>query len=131
MKKLVFVALLPCILLCSCTEKMKQFQEESTKKFGDQHFKTAISLIELYKVRHGYYPASLDSIEFAGDWDKLALNTTEYKKLDDGYELNLNHSFTGKPDSLHIKYPVAFWKGLGIKKSNLLLKPHRRKGTEK
>jgi len=126
MKKLLFIAFLPCILLCSCTEKMKQFQEESTKKFDDQHFKTAISLIELYKVRHGYYPASLDSIEFAGDWDQMAINSTEYKKLDDGYELNLSSSFAGTTDSLHIKYPPDFWKGLGLKKSNLKIKNHKR-----
>jgi len=32
---------------------------EVDAKFGDQHFKTAVALVELYHVRHGVYPASL------------------------------------------------------------------------
>ena len=119
MKKLLLVVLLPAILLCSCTQKMKELEQQANKKFGDQNFKTAISLIELYKLRHGYYPASMDSLEFKGDWDIMAINSTDYKKLDDGYELNLTKGWMGKPDSLQIKYPVGFWKGLGVRKSNL------------
>ena len=105
------------LFLCSCTNKMKEIQEQANQQFGDQHFKTTISLIELYKVRHGYYPASLDSLEYTGDWDKMAIASTKYKKLDNGYELNLTNGWIGKPDSL--QYPAGFWKGLGIKKSNL------------
>jgi len=119
MKKLLVIVFLPVLLLCSCTQKMKELEEKANQKFGDQHFKTAISLIELYKLRHGYYPASMDSLEFKGDWDEMAVNSTEYKKLDDGYELNLTHGWMGKPDSLQLKYPANFWKGLGIRKSNL------------
>lgn len=120
MKKIFFAALLLALMLCSCTGKIKDIQEKANQQFGDQHFKTAISLIELYKLRHGYYPASLDSLEFTGDWDKMAIMSTEYKKLNDGYELNLTNGWIGKPDSLQMKYPTGFWKGLGIKKSNLL-----------
>jgi len=119
MKKLLLIVFLPALLLCSCTQKMKEFEEKANQQFGDQHFKTAISLIELYKLRHGYYPASLDSLEFKGDWDEMAVSSTEYKKLDDGYELNLTKGWMGKPDSLQLKYPAGFWKGLGIRKSNL------------
>lgn len=119
MKKILLIALLPTLLLCSCTEKMKELEQEANKKFGDQHFKTAISLIELYKLRHGYYPESMDSLEFKGDWDEMAINSTDYKKLDDGYELNLTKGWMGKPDSLQLKYPAGFWKGLGVRKSNL------------
>ncbi|KGO85013.1 hypothetical protein Q765_18540 [Flavobacterium rivuli WB 3.3-2 = DSM 21788] len=119
MKKLLLISLLATLLLCSCTQKMKEFEEEANQKFGDQHFKTAISLIELYKLRHGYYPASMDSLEFKGDWDEMAVNSTEYKKLNEGYELNLTNGWMGKPDSLQLKYPAGFWKGLGIRKSNL------------
>ena len=28
-------------------------------KFGDQHLKTTIALLELYKTRHGHYPNQL------------------------------------------------------------------------
>ena len=31
-------------------------KEQANQKFGDQHFKTAISLIELHKIREGEYP---------------------------------------------------------------------------
>jgi len=31
-------------------------KREADTKFGDQHFKTVIALVELYKVRHGAYP---------------------------------------------------------------------------
>ena len=119
MKKFLLAALLPTILLCSCSEKMKEFQKHANEQFGDQHFKTTISLIELYKVRHGDYPSSLDSLEFTGDWDMMAINSTKYKKLEEGYELNLTKGWIGNVDSLHLKYPPAFWKGLGIKKSNI------------
>jgi hypothetical protein len=33
-------------------------------QFGDQHFKTAISLIELHKIRTGGYPESLKDLKF-------------------------------------------------------------------
>lgn len=118
MKKLLYAILLPALVLCSCTNKMKEIQEQANQQFGDQHFKTTISLIELYKVRHGDYPSSLDSLNFTGDWDKIAIGSTAYKKLNSGYELNLTNGWIGKPDSM--KFPTAFWKGLGIKKSNLL-----------
>ncbi|MDV6168034.1 hypothetical protein R1T16_06330 [Flavobacterium sp. DG1-102-2] len=119
MKKSLLTALIlvPVIALCSCTGKMKEMQEQANQQFGDQHFKTTISLIELYKVRHGDYPSSLDSLDFIGDWDKIAISSTAYKKLDNGYELNLTNGWIGKPDSM--KFPPDFWKGLGLKKSNL------------
>ncbi|MBK6836368.1 MAG: hypothetical protein IPG89_19740, partial [Bacteroidetes bacterium] len=44
-----------------------KFKEGANKQFGDQHFKTAISLIELHKIRFGEYPATLDSIKYSGE----------------------------------------------------------------
>ena len=92
-------------------------EEEANQKFGDQHFKTAINLIELHKIREGEYPASLDSLKHLGDWDKMVFSSVEYKKLDIGYELNLVKGWNGKPKKL--VYPKEFWKGLGIVKSNM------------
>ncbi len=43
------------------------FQKEADAKFGDQHFKTAIALIELHKVRFGEYPKSFDELKYTGD----------------------------------------------------------------
>ncbi len=93
------------------------FQEETNQKFGDQHFKTAISLIELHKVREGSYPKTLDSLKYLGDWDKIIFTSVKYTKLEVGYELDLVNGWIGKPKEL--SYPKKFWIGLGITKSNL------------
>jgi hypothetical protein len=69
------------------------FQKQADAKFGDQHFKTAISLVELHKIRSGVYPESLKDLKFTGDWDALALSSVEYKKLDIGYELLISQKF--------------------------------------
>jgi hypothetical protein len=96
------------------------FQKEADAKFGDQHFKTAISLIELHKVRTGSYPATLADLRFTGDWDQIALSSVEYKRLDSGYELNVVRGWVGKPE---LNYPAEFWTGLGLRKSNLKPQP--------
>lgn len=118
--KVLSFALITALALTGCQDNFKKMQEQANQQFGDQHFKTTISLVEMYKLRHGYYPISLDSLEFTGDWDKLALQSTEYKKLDGGYELNVVNGWMGSPDSLKLQYPASFWKGLGIRKSNLM-----------
>lgn len=112
MKKaiLLFITILT---LASC----KKFTEQANKQFGDQHFKTAIALIELHKVRNGSYPDKMTDLEYLGDWDGAVYSTVEYKKLTDGYELNLTRGWAGKPESLN--YPDGFWDGLGLKKSNM------------
>jgi len=105
------VFLCAAALLSACA-----FQKEADQKFGDQHFKTAISLIELHKVRFGEYPATLEDLKFTGDWDQIALNSVEYKRVANGYELNVSKGWVAKPE---LKYPDEFWKGLGLVKSNM------------
>lgn len=102
---------------CNFKEKMGQFGESANKQFGDQHFKTAISLIELHKLRFGTYPETLDSLKFTGQWDIIIKNSVSYQKVDSGYTLDLVNGWIGKPNSL--TYPDSFWKGLGLTKSNL------------
>ncbi len=85
-------------------------------QFGDQHFKTAISLIELHKVRSGVYPESLKDLKFTGGWDAIAIGSVEYHRLDTGYELNVTRGWVGKPE---LSYPPDFWRGLGVAKSNV------------
>ncbi|MHC5226445.1 hypothetical protein [Ignatzschineria sp. LJL83] len=85
-------------------------------QFGDQHFKTAIALIELHKVRTGDYPDTLSQLQYVGDWDQIALTSVRYKRLREGYELDITKGFTGTPE---LKYDAGFWKGLGIKKTNV------------
>jgi hypothetical protein len=118
MKKLA-VLFFAAGLLLGCN-KINKLEEEADLKFGDQHFKSSVALIELYKVRHGHYPPVKDSIDFIGDWDKMYLMPVEYKRLPDGYELNLVRDFKGNDNIPDLKYPPAFWKGLGLKKSNLM-----------
>ena len=96
---------------------MGNFKENANKQFGDQHFKTAIALIELHKIRFGEYPATLDSIKYVGDWDKIIWTSVRYEKLDSGYTLDLTNGWVGKPNTL--EYPEEFWNGLGLIKSNM------------
>lgn len=99
------------LLLSGC-----QFQRQADAKFGDQHFKTAVALIELYRVRHGSYPETLADLDFTGDWDPIAITAVTYRRLDDGYELDLARGWVGKPT---LAYPEAFWHGLGLRQSNV------------
>ena len=103
------------LVITSCNPN--NFKEKANQQFGDQHFKTAISLIELHKLREGSYPPSLDSLKFIGDWDKIIFTSVKYKKLDNGYQLDLTNGWIGKPKEL--SYPDEFWKGLGLVKSNM------------
>ena len=111
MKNLRCMCLLLLLVVAGC-----DFQKEADAKFGDQHFKTTISLVELHKVRTGSYPASLKELRFTGDWDAIAIGSVEYKKLESGYELNVTRGWVAQPT---LAYPVEFWQGLGIKKSNM------------
>lgn len=91
-------------------------RKEADKAFGDQHFKTAIALIELHKVRFGEYPSSLKDLKFVGEWDRAALMSVSYRRLSNGYELDVVRGWVGQPE---LRYPEEFWKGLGIVKSNM------------
>lgn len=108
----LFIAAFLSVLI-SC-----DFQKEADVKFGDQNFKQSIALIELHKIRFGNYPNSLNELKFLGDWDKIYLNGVEYKKLSNGYELNITRGWIGKPE---LSYPNEFWNGIGLVKSNIKL----------
>ena len=92
------------------------FQKHADEQFGDQFFKTAISLIELHRIRFGSYPDSLADLKFIGQWDQAVLSSVEYKKVENGYELNLTRGWMGKPS---LNYPREFWQGLGIVRTNI------------
>ena len=110
---LVFFLISFSIISCG----IGNLRERANNEFGDQHFKTAIALIELYKIRNGYYPASLDSIKFMGEWDKMISMNVKYERLDSGYSLDLVNGWLGRPTTL--RYPDDFWKGLGLIRSNM------------
>jgi len=114
-KRLLRVACVSaCILVTS--SGCGQIRQQVDVPFGDQNFKSAIALIELHKVRAGSYPASLEDLKFLGAWDRNWLSAVEYRKLEDGYELNLTRGWVGTPD---LKYPAEFWRGLGLRKTNV------------
>lgn len=93
-----------------------QSYEVAQARFSDQHFKTAIALIELHQTRFGQYPAALAELQFLGDWDQFALAEVEYRLLEGGYELNL----VGDQEMASLPaYPEEFFVGLGVKKTNV------------
>ena len=113
MNRVCFIAVLVMLINSSCS-----FRSQANTQFGDQHFKTAISLIELHRTRNGLYPETLKELEFLGSWDLIWVNNVEYKKVSNGYILNLKNGWIGMPDE--IQYPENFWKGLGVTESNMM-----------
>ena len=81
-------------------------------QFGDQHLKTAVALIELHKVRHGQYPASLDDLMFVGEWDRIALNAVSYhaNPTQTKYCVQVERGWIAKP---RLEVPPGFWQGTG------------------
>jgi hypothetical protein len=81
-------------------------------KFGDQHLKTAVALIELHKLRFGKYPASLRDLKFTGEWDQMALMSVRYYPSEnrDSYYIEVERGWIGKPTFV---MPPEFWKGTG------------------
>lgn len=119
-RHIVAICLFAAILTsCGVKEKVDKAQEEAFKIMGDQSFKTALSLIELYNIRYGEYPPSLDSITFTSAFDESAIHSVNYERLDTGYRLDMADGFMGKQKST-ITYPAEFWQGTGVKQSNLL-----------
>lgn len=92
------------------------FRHQMDRKFGDQDFKTTIALVEVYKLRHGVYPASLSDLHYLGNWDPLYLQGVKYRRLGNGYELDIERGWIGKPE---LSYPPGFWHGLGIVSTNV------------
>lgn len=120
MKQLIIIGLF-ALTFSSCD--FINFQEKANAQFADQHFKTAIANIELYNIRYGQFPTSLDNLDFLGEWDKLTFESVSYEKLDTGYRLDIaNGIVNGTQPAL--KYPKEFWQGLGIKQSNILDKAY-------
>jgi hypothetical protein len=80
--------------------------------FGDQNLKTAVALIELYKVRYGKYPDSLRDLKFTGQWDQLAINSVRYTSNADRtkYYVEVERGWIGKPK---LNMPDEFWQGTG------------------
>jgi hypothetical protein len=81
-------------------------------KFGDQHLKTTVALLELHKIRYGRYPQTLRGLRFPGDWDQIWLQGMRYVVSPDGtmYCVEVERGWIGKPV---LSYPAEFWQGTG------------------
>lgn len=112
-RNLLMAALM--LLLVSCDFKFP----DADQKFGKQNFVSAISIIELHKVRNGHYPSTLKDLEFLGDWDALWLSAVRYEANGDGYDLYLERGWVGKPT---LEFPKKFKQGLGIINTNIVWK---------
>jgi len=82
--------------------------------FGDQHLKTTVALLELYKLRHGSYPDRLADLDFMGDWDRIILWTVAYYPSSDrsGYYVEVTRGWVARP---RLTYPPEFWRGTGYR----------------
>jgi len=109
-RTLLFVACLTIISGCDFTFP------GADAKFGNQNFVSAVSIIELYKLRNESYPSSLKELEFLGDWDAIWLSAVRYEKNSEGYNLFLERGWIGKPT---LEFPEKFKKGLGIIETNV------------
>jgi len=86
------------------------------EKFGTQNFVSAVSIIELHRLRNGEYPEKLGNLEFLGDWDGIWISAVRYEKNGDGYDLYVERGWAGKPN---LEFPSRFKLGLGIKNTNV------------
>lgn len=81
-------------------------------KFGDQHLKTTVALVELHKTRFGHYPQQLSDLRFTGEWDAIALHATDYctNANQAAYYVEVRRGWAGKPT---LAMPDDFWVGTG------------------
>jgi hypothetical protein len=88
------------------------FSRGFDEKFGDQHLKTTVALVELHRLRYGHYPASLDELNYLGDWDPIALNSVKYHANPQRtrYCIEVVRGWVGKPE---LTMPPEFWRGTG------------------
>ena len=107
------VSILVILLLSGCDF---EFPGGLDEKFGDQHFKSAISAIELHNTRTGRYPDSLDDLEYLGDWDLIWLSSVRYEKVEGGYDLFVERGWVGEPS---LELPADYKVGLGLVDSNV------------
>ena len=107
-----FLAFAVLFFICGCGFHVPGADE----KFGKQYFISALSIIELHKIRNGGYPETLNDLEYLGDWDAIWLSSVEYKKVDDGYNLFVTRGWVGTPE---LSFPAKFKTGLGIKDTNV------------
>ncbi len=81
-------------------------------KFGDQHLKTVVSLLEMHKLRNGIYPDSLSDLKYIGDWDMLGIQNVDYfvNCEHTKYYVEVSRGWVAKPN---LVMDSGFWQGTG------------------
>lgn len=107
----VALVILP-VLGFAAIKVLGAFSGPFDNEFGDQHLKTTVALLELYKLRFGAYPATLRDIKYTGEWDQIALQSVRYcpNATRTAYYVEVTRGWAARP---HLAYPPAFWKGTG------------------
>lgn len=95
--------------------------------FGDPHFKTPVSPIELHRARHGSSTSPAE-LEYVGSGDPIALGSVAYRRVGDGYALERVRGWVGPPRRA---YPAGFWRGRGIRESNVMKAPPADPGSNR
>jgi hypothetical protein len=110
-------ALLLTVVLSGCDVNIEAVSAQFDQQFGTQNFVSAVSVIELHKLRNGDYPSTLNELEFLGDWDSIWLSGVEYERVEGGYNLFVTKGFSGGEP--HLSMPIRFKQGLGLKSTNV------------
>ncbi len=110
------IAILLMALGLSGCDALDSLTAGTDATFGDQHFKSAISAIELHKIRNGSYPETLRDLEYLGEWDEIWMNAVKYEKVAGGYNLYVARGWISPPDLI---YPEPFFRGLGLVETNV------------
>ena len=86
--------------------------ELADRKFGDQHLKTTVALLELHKIRFGKYPETLKELKYTGDWDQLWTGGMAYYPSEDrhSYYVEVVQGWVAKPT---LVMPTEFWQNTG------------------
>ena len=83
---------------------------------ADRRFKRAIALVELHRTRFGTYPQTFKDLQFLDPADYTMLAGTRYELLPDGYALDV---VVPTGTVLELSYPSDFWRGLGLRRTNM------------
>jgi len=72
-----------------------------------------VSLIELHRLRNGQYPATLDELEYLGQWDGISVSGMDYAPAPD------HSAYFLQPRSTRARtvatMPEEFWRGTGYR----------------
>ncbi len=117
----LLILLIICVVLAVRFVSKYGLTEPIDRKFGDQHLKSTVAMLELHKIRFGKYPGSLRDLKYTGEWDQIWISGVSYYPSDDrqSYYVEVHRGWVGKPTLI---MPDEFWQNTGYDKS---LKPKK------